>query len=104
MEAEGGLFPKNKKWGNTERLLCPGAPQGSARFQAHGRPSLGPLWFCLHCPGGRLPPSPLPCLFTHLSAGQIISRGIGRLHVFRAVPFLPDICVSSGYDLLLLAF
>ena len=34
LEAERSLFPKKKKWGDghTERLLCPGVPQGPAQF------------------------------------------------------------------------
>ena len=34
MEAEISLFPLMKKRGDTERLLCPGASQGPAQFQA----------------------------------------------------------------------
>ena len=32
MEAEGSLFPANKKQGDTERLLCTGASQDPARY------------------------------------------------------------------------
>ena len=34
MEAEWGPFPKKQEMGDMERLLCPGGPQGPARFQS----------------------------------------------------------------------
>ena len=35
-EAQWSLFPVIKEMGDTERLLCPGAPQGPAPYQSQG--------------------------------------------------------------------
>ena len=37
MEAEWSLFPVIKEMGDTERILCPGAPQSPAWYQQGAR-------------------------------------------------------------------
>ena len=38
IKAKWNLFPVIKKWGDTERLLCPGVPQGPAWYRCSGMP------------------------------------------------------------------